>query len=456
MLDYIISKSNKINTKTSKMPPVNNNISTNAQSNSEKLAPFDLTVNSLDKANNILVTVSSSPSLDQLSALLGLTLFLNKYGKRATAVFSGKVPSAIDFLKPEKTIEKNTDSLRDFIIALDKEKADKLRYKIEDDVVRIYISPYRTSISESDLQFSQGDFNIDTVITIGVDDRSHLDNAVTKSGKILHSATVLSISTKAESRFAAVDWVEPRASGLSEMVSDIVLALKRDDIDSQIATALLTGIVSETERFKNSKVSPHTMSIAGILMAKGASQQLIADKLEESKPEQEAKNLPRPEAEAKKDLDGAISIRHRASVEQSDDKNQHQNEPKNTLELPKEDHTQRDDIQIDDQGTLYTLEYKEQNSPKKEDKAPPLKEQSKLDDKKTLHDIESEVASPHLEEALGLSQKASNAQPKEPEPSSDSHSEPELPAPESVQNKVQNTSAGGPPPGPPPLMPPTS
>ena len=65
----------------------------------------------LKSANNILVTVSRNPSVDQLSALLGLTLSLNKLGKHAAAVFSGEVPSTLEFLQPEETIEKNTDSL---------------------------------------------------------------------------------------------------------------------------------------------------------------------------------------------------------------------------------------------------------------------------------------------------------------------------------------------------------
>ena len=86
----------------------------------------------LKQSNNILVTVSNNPSVDQLASCIGLTLALNKLGKHATAVFSGNVPNTIEFLQPEKTIEKNTDSLRDFIIALDKAKADKLRYKVED------------------------------------------------------------------------------------------------------------------------------------------------------------------------------------------------------------------------------------------------------------------------------------------------------------------------------------
>src|SRR5688572_14095366 len=122
----------------------------------------------LKSSSNILVTVSRDPSVDQLSALLGLTLLLNKQGKHAAAVFSGEVPSTLEFLQPEDTIEKNTDSLRDFIIALDKNKADKLRYKVEDNVVRIFITPYKTSISEADFEFSQGDFNVDLVIGLGV------------------------------------------------------------------------------------------------------------------------------------------------------------------------------------------------------------------------------------------------------------------------------------------------
>src|SRR5215813_12700443 len=88
----------------------------------------------LKTANNVLVTVSNNPSVDQLSACIGLTLVFNKMGKHATAVFSGAIPSTIEFLQPEKTIETNTDSLRDFIISLDKAKADKLRYKVEDKV----------------------------------------------------------------------------------------------------------------------------------------------------------------------------------------------------------------------------------------------------------------------------------------------------------------------------------
>ena len=184
-------------------------------------------VDRLKQAQNILVTVSSSPSVDQLSAAIGLTLALNHLDKHGTAVFSGEVPSTLEFLKPEQTLEKNTDSLRDFIIALDKSKADKLRYKVEDDVVRIFITPYRTSISDKDLEFSQGDFNVDVVVALGVHNQQELDTAITAHGRILHDATVASISTEANSEIGTINWADTSASSLSEMVTGLVEALDK-------------------------------------------------------------------------------------------------------------------------------------------------------------------------------------------------------------------------------------
>lgn len=259
----------------------------------------------LQTANNILVTVSSSPSVDQLSAAIGLTLMLNRVGKQATAVFSGKVPSTIEFLQPEKTIEKNTDSLRDFIIALDKSKADKLRYKVEDDHVRIFITPYRTALSEKDLKFSQGDFNIEVVIALGVKDQKDLDRAITAHGRILHDATTISVTNGEPSSLGSIDWDDTQASGLSEMVAGLASELGPNSLDGQVSTALLTGIVAQTERFRNARTLPATMSIASALMAAGANQQLIASKLEQAMPEkpvskasskkQDSQDAPEPE-----------------------------------------------------------------------------------------------------------------------------------------------------------------
>jgi len=242
-------------------------------------------------ANNVLVTVSNNPSVDQLSAAVGLELVLNKLGKHATAVFSGNIPPVLEFLQPEKTLQKNTDSLRDFIIALDKAKADKLRYKIEDKFVKIFITPYRTSIDQKDLQFSQGELNVDVVIALGVKSQSELDKAITAHGQILHDATIISINHQAGASLGSINWNETHTSSLCELVAKLADIMQKDQtnqtkrlIDKQVATALLTGVMAETDRFSNSKTTPETMNMSAKLMDAGANQPLIASKLEKPKP----------------------------------------------------------------------------------------------------------------------------------------------------------------------------
>ncbi len=242
-------------------------------------------VEKITSSTNVLVTVSNDPSVDALSAAIALTLILNKLNKHTTAIFSGQAPPAITFLDPQSTFETSIDSLRDFIIALDKEKADHLRYKVDGDVVKIFITPYRTTISSDDLEFSQGDYNVELVLALGVENQAHLDMALEAHGSILHDATVITISTgEGSSSLGSIDWRDEAASSLSEMIVGLSESLQSDVplLDQQVATALLTGIVAETDRFSNPKTSSKVMTMAAQLMAAGADQQLIASKLQES------------------------------------------------------------------------------------------------------------------------------------------------------------------------------
>lgn len=236
------------------------------------------------ESENVLVALSKNPSVDELSAALGLTFILDKLGKHATAIFSGDVPNAIEFLEPEKTFESNTNSLQDFIIALNKEKADHLRYKVEGDFVKVFITPYKTTLDEKDLEFSHGDFNIDLIISINVRAENDLDSALAEYGKIKHDASSINISADNPGKFADLEWSNPNASSVSEMIADLADILNDDNseeklVDKSTATALLAGIVAATNRFSNEHTSAETMSIASELMTEGADQQLISSSI---------------------------------------------------------------------------------------------------------------------------------------------------------------------------------
>ncbi len=256
-----------------KVPKINNKEMENSN-------PKSQIIDAIRKSTNILVTVSHNPSVDALAAALGFSLMINKMDKHATSVFSGAIPPAISFLEPEKTFTGTVSSLRDFIIALDKEKADRLRYKVEGDVVRIYITPYKTTITQDDLEFSEGDFNVDLVIALGVDKQSDLDSAISAHGRILHDSVVATINLESQkSSLGTMNWCDDKASSLCEMLMSLSEALQSNILDQQIASALLTGIVAATDRFSNSHTSPRVMTMSAQLMAAGANQQLIAEAL---------------------------------------------------------------------------------------------------------------------------------------------------------------------------------
>lgn len=241
------------------------------------------------QANNILVAVSSNPSVDELAAAMALTLMLNKNDRRAVAVFSGEIPDVLSFLKPEKTFDKNADGLRDFIISLDPKKADYLRYKVVDDMVRIFITPNNTVITSKDLEFSQGDYNVDMVVAVGVRNQEELDQALRSHGRILHDAAVFAISIGDQtSSLGTTNWHDPKAVSYAQLIASLPSLLDLGEeanqdyepaMDKSVANALLTSLVAVTNRFSNNKTTADVMTLAAELMKAGANQQLIANEL---------------------------------------------------------------------------------------------------------------------------------------------------------------------------------
>ena len=255
----------------------------------------DALIEQIKQSENILIALSANPTIDELTSALGLTLILNKTNEHVTTIFSGEIPSVLNFLEPNKFFDKTVDGLRDFIIALNPTKADRIRTKVVDGMVRVSITPSKGAVTVNDLEFSQGDYNVDLVIALGVQNQADLDKALEAHGRILHSAFVASIGVgSAMTELGNLNWQEPALQSYAQVVADLSLSLdpKLDEngqpvdtvlIDSSVATALMTGLVAITERFSNNLTTPEIMSLAAVLMGQGANQQLIAKELDEPK-----------------------------------------------------------------------------------------------------------------------------------------------------------------------------
>lgn len=231
----------------------------------------------IGEAHNILVALSGDPSVDEMAAAIGISLFLDRLGKRATAIYSGATPNALEFLNPEETFENTADILQDFVIALSKEKADHLRYKLDGEFVKIYITPYKEKVSEEDLEFSYGDYNVDLVLALDVANGIDLDAALREHGRIMHDASIVNITTGKPGKFGEIEWSDSKASSVSEMLAKMVYSMTgKVQMGKEEATAFLTGIVAATNRFSNARTTSETMKMASRLMESGANQQLVS------------------------------------------------------------------------------------------------------------------------------------------------------------------------------------
>ena len=237
-------------------------------------------IEKIRESKYILVALSGGPSIDELSAAIGLTTYLNKLGKRATAIYSGGIPEALGFLEAGKAFDQSADVLQDFVISLNKDKADHLRYKPEGEEVKIFITPYKDKVTSDDLDFSYGDFNVDLVIALNVVSGIDLDEALREYGRIMQDATIVNIAASRPGKLGDIEWSNPQASSVSEMTAHLIHEMHDEvPVEKDEATAFFAGIVSATDRFSNASTTPFTLTVSSWLMECGANQQLVAENI---------------------------------------------------------------------------------------------------------------------------------------------------------------------------------
>jgi phosphoesterase RecJ-like protein len=79
-------------------------------------------------------------------------------------------------------------------------------------------------------------------------------------------------------RYGTIDWIDPGAAAVGEMIYDLLLALSRP-VTPEVALALFTAIHGDTGSFRYSNTTARTFRIAAALRQAGADPALVADRL---------------------------------------------------------------------------------------------------------------------------------------------------------------------------------
>lgn len=232
---------------------------------------------------NILVAFGNQTNGDSIASAVALALFLEKMNKRVDLVCSGfTLPSNFKFLNKAKDIRANFDYLQKFVISVDISKTDlqELSYDVKDNKLRIFVTPKQSFLNRDDIRTAQSDFKYDLIFVVDTPDLESLGGIYDNNTELFHQKPVINIDHKpGNENFGQINLVDITYTATSENLYHLFKQIAPENIDKEIATSLLTGIISKTRSFKSQNIKPQTLNTASELINLGADREHIVQNL---------------------------------------------------------------------------------------------------------------------------------------------------------------------------------
>jgi len=242
------------------------------------LLPKEQTLDQIKKSETILICVGKNPDGDALGAALGLCLVLKKMGKKADIVSPTAILNKYSFLPFADTITHKIEGVRNYILSLDidKEKLHQLRYEVQNNKLKIFITAKNSDLEQKDIIIESARFKYDLIMVLGTSDSENLGSIYDENSDLFYEAPVVNIDHNPSNEyFGKINMVDVTASSTSEIIFNLIINLKEELIDEQVATNLLEGIIFKTNSFQNKNTTPKAFLAAASLIAKGANKQEI-------------------------------------------------------------------------------------------------------------------------------------------------------------------------------------
>jgi len=244
-------------------------------------------IEQIKKARNILITFNRTWSGDAVASALALYQVLKKIDKNVDiAAEKFAQGNLYNFLPEYQHIHHSLDNLRKFIISLDisDAKVDKIKYKLEGNTLDFIISPRDGFFTHDDIKSRSGDFKYDLVISLDTPDLESLGSIYDNDTEFFYQVPIINIDHSSNNEeYGQINLVELTAIATSEIVFTLLSQNFSELLDENIATCLLTGIISKTKSFKTQNITPQSLNISSQLVSLGARREEIVTKLYRSR-----------------------------------------------------------------------------------------------------------------------------------------------------------------------------
>ncbi len=238
----------------------------------------------------ILVIPHANVDPDCMSSALACYQMLRALGKDVTVICPETTPESLAFLPGIDKFSREIEQSDNFVITINLEdgvEVDKLRYTVEDRRVNIIVQPKKGKISPSQISFGEGEKKYDLIIVVDSADLALLGSVYTDHVNLFHEIPVLNIDHHvSNSRYGQTHLIDVTAASATEVLYSWFTSVPEmtPHISADMATLLLTGLITDTRSFQNPNTTPRSLEVAAELLERGARQQEIIQHIYKTKP----------------------------------------------------------------------------------------------------------------------------------------------------------------------------
>ncbi len=238
----------------------------------------------------ILVIPHANVDPDCMSSALACYQMLRALGKDVTVICPETTPESLAFLPGVERFSREIEHNDNFVITVNLEdgiEVDKLRYTVEDKRVNIIVVPKKGKITTSQISFGEGEKKYDLIIVVDSADLALLGSVYTDHVDLFSEIPVLNIDHHvSNTRYGQTQLIDVTAASATEVLYTWFSQVPEmsPHISADMATLLLTGLITDTRSFQNPNTTPRSLEVAAELLEKGARQQEIIQHIYKTKP----------------------------------------------------------------------------------------------------------------------------------------------------------------------------
>lgn len=258
--------------------------------------PKQQLIDLIKRSEQILICTHENPDGDALGSSLALQHVLDRLGKHATVVASGKKETALNYLNNFASIldETNIKSEPEFLIVLDESstKAKNVEVRrVDNNHIALVVTTEQGSFTPEQVKFEPGKYSYDLIIALDCANKEQLGALYQQHERLFQNVpTVVIDHHLGHQPFGTVDYVEEKAAATAEILVSIIEALGQNNgrsvnlIDQHVATCLLTGLITDTGSFQNSNTTPKSLTVAAQMLASEADHRTIINRVFMNRP----------------------------------------------------------------------------------------------------------------------------------------------------------------------------